>query len=292
MNMTKKIGKIFDVILTVMMWGFLLIVLALIIRVLVCDQFPVPSRSMEPTIIPGDHIVVNKLIFGARIYKNLDFIDGKPLETFRIKGLRKIRKNDILVFNAPLSEEWRDITFNILKVYAKRCIGLPGDTLSIINGFYHNSGTQDTLGYHTAQLKLSAMAKENLQPVILRAFPQDSLYNWDIKDFGPLYVPAKGSRINVNCMNYLPYQRIIEYETHQRLSVQNRVLLLGDTPLTSYIFQENYYFMGGDHVLDSQDSRYFGFVPEEFIIGVVQHILYHRDRDSGAWNWERFLKRI
>ena len=72
-------------------------------RVYVVDQFAIPTDSMRPTLIPGDYVIVNKLIAGARIYDRLDFKDGDPLECHRMKGLRKVEHNDIVIFNFPIN---------------------------------------------------------------------------------------------------------------------------------------------------------------------------------------------
>ena len=72
-----------------------------LVRIFVCDIFPVSTQSMYPTIKPGERIVVNKLIFGARIYKNLKFINENTFQVWRMPGMREIRNNDIVVFNYP-----------------------------------------------------------------------------------------------------------------------------------------------------------------------------------------------
>lgn len=72
----------------------------LLTRVFVMDYFTIPTESMCPTLKPGDKVVVNKLIMGARIYTDLQFNpEGQELKAFRTKGLRKIKRNDIAVFN-------------------------------------------------------------------------------------------------------------------------------------------------------------------------------------------------
>ena len=100
-----------------------------IVRALFCDQFVVPSESMLPTLAPGDRILVNKLIVGARIYKKFDFSEGAALHSFRLPGFRKVRVNDIVVFNVPQGYDRDKIEFRINYVYAKRCIGTPGDSV-------------------------------------------------------------------------------------------------------------------------------------------------------------------
>jgi signal peptidase I len=85
---------------------------------------------------------------------------------------------------------------------------------------------------------------------------------------------------------------VIEYETGKKLSVEGDRFLLDNSYLTHHILTENYYFAGGDNVSDSNDSRYWGFVPEEFIIGVAKRISYSRDRNTGKFRWNRLYRRI
>ncbi len=84
---------------------------------------------------------------------------------------------------------------------------------------------------------------------------------------------------------------MIEWEQKKPLYYANDKIFLGDQEIDGYHFQKNYYFMGGDHVEDSEDSRYWGLVPEEFIVGKALLILKSID-DKGNYRWNRFLKRI
>jgi len=289
----RRLRTVSDIFLYLLGGLILFAFFAFCTRIFVFDQFPVPTKSMEPSIQPGDRIVVNKLLFGARIYKNLDFLEGKPLQALRIKGWRKIKINDILVFNAPMSEDWQHIAFDIRKVFAKRCVALPGDTLSIVNGWYTNHRNNTPPGNMESQKSLSLTPKSSLAPVILQSFPQDTLfYPWDIKDFGPLWIPAKGKTIPMNPAQSILYKKIMEYETGKQVTLKGGRVYLNNTPIENYVFQQNYYFVAGDAVLDSQDSRYFGLVPEIFIIGIAPRILFHRDPSSNRWDWKRCLKKI
>ena len=117
------------------------LVIAILLRLFVVDFYSIPSDSMQPTIEPGDFIMVNKLSFGARMYKNFDFLkDRTEPETYRIKGFSKIHNGDVLVFNFPYSGGWDRISMHLSRFYVKRCIGIPGDSLQIKGGFYEING--------------------------------------------------------------------------------------------------------------------------------------------------------
>lgn len=161
-----------------------------IVRALFCDQFVVPSESMLPTLAPGDRILVNKLIVGARIYKKFDFSEGAALHSFRLPGFRKVRVNDIVVFNVPQGYDRDKIEFRINYVYAKRCIGTPGDSVSIRNGRFRNNHWSGPIGDTVQQQVLARMPDSLFSPYVLRSMPfDDSLFGWTIKNMGPLHVP-------------------------------------------------------------------------------------------------------
>lgn len=263
-----------------------------IVRALFCDQFVVPSESMLPTLAPGDRILVNKLIVGARIYKKFDFSEGAALHSFRLPGFRKVRVNDIVVFNVPQGYDRDKIEFRINYVYAKRCIGTPGDSVSIRNGRFRNNHWSGPIGDTVQQQVLARMPDSLFSPYVLRSMPfDDSLFGWTIKNMGPLYVPRAGDSIPLDLRHFKLYRQVIEYETGKKLSFENGARLDG-IPVCGYTFRKNYYFFCGDNAPNSKDSRYWGFAPEEFIIGVVNRISYSQDPITGERRPERWWKRV
>ena len=107
-----------------------------------------------------------------------------------------------------------------------------------------------------------------------------------------MYIPSKGDCIRLGRTETLIYKKIIEWETGHTLHIERDTLYNGDTPITSYTFTHNYYFMGGDKVENSQDSRYWGLLPDELIIGKASFIWKSIDPDSHQVRWERFMKSI
>lgn len=88
------------------------------VRIFIADTFVIPTRSMDPTLIPGDKIIVNKLLYGARVYRDFNFSEqGVCLQCTRLKGLRDIRRGDVVVFNMPYHKNCDTIKFIIKYIY-------------------------------------------------------------------------------------------------------------------------------------------------------------------------------
>lgn len=104
-------------------------------------------------------------------------------------------------------------------------------------------------------------------------FPNDALHHWTRDSYGPLWIPEKGASIQLTALNYPMYERIIRTYEGNKLDMRDGKIYINDREETSYTFKMNYYWMLGDNLHGSQDSRYWGFVPEDHIIGKVSAIL-------------------
>lgn len=262
-------------------------------RIFLFDQFIIPTESMVPTLLPGDRIIVDKRIFGARIYQKFDFNkDGSELISRRTKGKRKIRPNDIVVFNFPY--HGGKISFVINNVYAKRCGGEPGDSVSIIDGAYKNSNYPDTIGLLQLQKRLAAIPDSVIHPRMLGAMPKTRHVPWTIKNFGPLYLPRRGDVLTLTAKEGQIYKTVLEWETGKDISIdwENDIVLADNEPLADHTFKHGYYFMCGDNVTHSDDSRYWGLVPDDYIVGIATHISYSIDPTTGKYRKDRFFKKL
>lgn len=271
--MKQKVWKIVRYLFTVFLSVPLFYGAWLLARMLCFDYFTIPTESMYPSLKPGDKVVVNKLKMGARIYTDLNFnTEGQELKAFRMKGYRGVKHNDIVVFN--FANHWGKINFIINNVFCKRCIGLPGDSISAKNGHYVNNNYDEVLCLEKEQTRL-----ENTPDSLIReGFWIPPYYNgWNIKNFGPMYIPRKGDRININALEAAVYEVMLEWELGKTITwnrEKNEAYADG-VRIKYHQWQHNYYFMAGDNVLNSCDSRSWGVVPEEYIVGVVQKVIRH-----------------
>lgn len=285
----RYLNKVVDVFIYTSIAGLLLVASYFFCRIFVVDQFVIPSDSMYPILQVGDRVWVNKLVMGARIYDDLDSASSSTLYSWRTRGMRRVERNDILIFNYPNNDN--RIAFKINYVYAKRCVALPGDSISAVDGYYRNSNWTGVLGNKHAQDYLNSIPDDKLDEWIKYTIPYDHRYPWNIRNFGPIYVPRKGDVMRLDANALLFYAKILEFESGKKysLSTDGKVLADGE-PIEYHIFTHNYYFTVGDNVMNSCDSRYWGFVPEEYIVGVVGFIPYSMDKDTGKINKDRIFK--
>ena len=119
------------------------------------------------------------------------------------------------------------------------------------------------------------------------------IYHWyDKGRTDSMYLPREGESVAIDILNLRHYRRCIEYETGKWPRVIDGRVMHADTVMHSYRFRANYYFMQGDNYNDSYDSRAWGIVPEDFILGVGLFTWFSKEPETGKIRWERMFKRI
>ena len=293
------------------------------INIFFFQAFKIPSSSMERTLYTGDHLFVSKLTYGPRLPQTPltvpfthNVIFGKESYSTliqkdykRLKGFRNVRRGDIVVFGFPNgdtvlrkapSEDYYSLCrfYGKQKVistlgpvvarpadkvdhYVKRCVAIPGDTLEIRDGLVWIDGVKQET-YPGMQISRNL---EKVQNDYREIFPFSPDYTWTRDEFGPLWIPQKGATVELTRENLPLYERIIRVYEHSSVE---EALAAG-----SYTFKQDYYFMMGDNRHNSLDSRYWGFVPEDHIVG--RPVVIWLSTDEGKKfpkniRWGRFLK--
>ncbi len=335
------------------------IIAASLIRWILFEPFNIPTPSMEGTLLVGDYLFVSKLhygpitpqtplqipftqqtIWGTSIPSYLNWLQ---LPRYRLPGFSQIRRNDAVVFHYPAElEHPTDVRMH----YIKRCIGLPGDTLSLKNGkVFINNEPQPTLphvqhryyiytdahldddffkqygiteyapvpaGYITLTTASIAEQIEALEEIIKaeivlnpsqrvseEVFPNTEAFAWNEDNYGPLVIPAKGATIAINEKTLALYKQVINwYEGHEQVKIVNSRLWINGQEADHYTFEQNYYFMMGDNRHNSLDSRFWGFVPEDHVVGKAVLVWWSTDPQASWVNpfdkvrWNRVLTLI
>ena len=129
-----------------------------------------------------------------------------------------------------------------------------------------------------------------------RIYPDASLFPWNADFFGPLQVPAEGMTITLDEENLAKYERVItHYEGHESVERQDNKLLIDGQEVTEYTFNQDYFFMMGDNRHNSEDSRFWGFVPKDHIVGKAFFIWLSIDPQADFFDkirWSRLLNII
>ncbi|MBI3517752.1 MAG: signal peptidase I [Bacteroidetes bacterium] len=124
-------------------------------------------------------------------------------------------------------------------------------------------------------------------------FPFNPHYKWNVDNYGSLRIPARGDTVKLDSLNLCIFERIISAYEGNTLELKNDSIFINHAYATTYVIKQNYYFMMGDNRHNSQDSRHWGFVPEDHIIGKATRIVYSNDKLYGTGiRWNRIFQSI
>jgi signal peptidase I len=349
------------------------VIVATLVHTYFIQPYTIPTSSLEKSLLIGDFLFVSKMNYGARVpmttvalpmvhdsiplTKRKSYLSWPQLPYLRLPGIQNINRTDIVVFNWPVDTVYKFFDTSKRRAYkpvdkksnyVKRCVGIPGDSLSIKDGIIYVNGKilqlperakpqfsyavaldgktpidfesllkeldiTDDAGFKTDLrdtlfLKaLTAAGAERLKNVpgvisITRQISkgvEDGIFphinKWSRDNFGPIYIPEKGKTVALN-IETLPFYRMIisEYEKKD-LKVNGSEIRINGKVVNSYTFDQNYYWMMGDNRHNSEDSRYWGYVPEDHIVGKPIFIWLSIDPHGKGINkirWDRVFTTV
>ena len=262
-------GRVKDRVVAFLREAGIVIGAFLVLNNFVIASFLVPTGSMENEVMTGDLLFVNKFIYGGTSPRNIPFTDIR-LPWFRIPGIRDVERGDVIVFVFPgYRDELAPAEFTF---YLKRCVGLPGDTIQVVDRVLYVNGKAFPI---PRNLKFSYHRT--------RQGPEEGIFPpgapWNEDNYGPIVVPTKGMAIPLDAASLSQWETFIRREGHD-VSVLGETVLVDGAEAREYVVQRDYLFGMGDHRDNSLDSRYWGFIPRENLVGTPM-IVY--------WSWDTNL---
>jgi signal peptidase I len=243
-------------------------VTVLIINSFLLASFEVPTGSMEDTVKIGDRLFVNKFIYGGVTPYAIPLTSIR-IPHFRVPGIRSVRQGDVIVFDWPGNRD--QVAKPPQMWYLKRCIALPGDTIRIDQRVVYVNEKQMQNPEHVKYLDPAPLPADYWNP---HMFPKGSSFNKD--NYGPITVPKKGMALNLSAQSFPAWEVFIQREGHAAELVGDKILIDG-RETSSYTVARDYLFAMGDNRDNSLDSRFWGFVPVEDVIGKPM-LVY--------WSWD------
>ena len=396
------------------------IVAATLVHTYFIQPYVIPTGSLERTLRVGDFLFVSKFHFGARVpmtavaapmvhdtipvIKKRSYLNKPQLPYMRLPGFQTPQKNDIVVFSWPadtvkqffVKDKGVKKPIDKKSNYVKRCVGTPGDSLAVVDGFVHINGkklqlsnrakvmnnyivysqkgvsrkwleevdatdyprkyipsniTQNQIdllqrnGFRVFQDKTGKLFiqtdEKGISPEVIRQlrlslkeetprarianmtddmvaqlkknksidsivmeimpkgeagyniFPQSPYYKWNVDNFGPIYIPEEGATVEINTKTIPFYKKIIRDYEKNDVKVTGNKVFINNKEASSYTFKQDYYWMMGDNRDHSEDSRAWGYVAEDHIVGKPVFIWMSFDNfDEGISNWKFRWDRI
>ena len=274
---------------------FTAIVIVWLVKTFAFTSCSIPSTGMENSLYQGEKVLVNKWSYGLRI----------PFTASHILAERA-QKGDVVLFNNPVPAD-KETPIFARGLFISRCAGAPGDTLMLnrellVTGeralspdskqlYAYPHEWEDTLkqtmqqlditgnllvGYAEGRYMRSFSHYEHylLKQKLGAALDIHPVHTNDTTDSHPLVIPTKGKSIQIYPWNVTLLCNTILHHEGRAASVKNDTLLIDGKPVHSYTFRKDYYWMASNNPVNLADSRLFGLVPHDHLVGRAAYIWY------------------
>ena len=245
----------------------------------------------------------NKEIFGDIIYRPVDRRDNYVKRCLGLPGETLQIRDGIVYINGKAVPQPKNVQyFYYVETDGTFIDEDLYDELGISMDDRHGQGNQYILPL-TAAMKQTLESKPWVQTIqriqpdageTLITYPVGVDYGWTHANYGPIWIPKKGAKVDLTVQNLPLYERCIRNYEGNTLEVKGGQIYINGKVATSYTFKMDYYWMQGDNRDNSLDSRYWGFVPEDHIVGTPSIILISFDKDhtllDGGIRWNRIFK--
>ena len=296
------------------------IAVVLLLRGFAFTSCLIPSTGMENSLFQGERILVNKWSYALRVPLMSLFSYHRWCE-------RSVRQQDVVVFNNPAAIG--QPTIDRREIYISRCIGTPGDTL-LVDSLFSVSSPEAQLNPDKKRLYTYPAAKEQLVTSLMqtlsitndglmgnndsthvRSFSRYEYYlleqaisdqNWiqpltekSEKELKPLIVPGKGKALRVYPWNITLLRNTLVMHEGKQAEIKNDTLYIDGKPTQHCFFTKDYYWMASNNSVNLSDSRLFGFVPQDHIIGKASLIWFSKEKGTGifdGYRWNRFFQSV
>lgn len=296
------------------------IVIVLLLRGFAFTSCLIPSTGMENSLFQGERILVNKWSYGLRLPLMSAFSYHRWRE-------RPVQERDIVVFNNPAGIQ--QPTIDRREIYISRCIGTPGDTL-LVDSLFSVSSPEAQFNPDKKRLYTYPASKENLITSLIRtlsitndglmgsddsthvrSFSRYEYYlleqaigdrNWirpltekQDKELKPLIVPSKGKALRVYPWNITLLRNTLVMHEGKQAEIKNDTLYIDGKPTQHCFFTKDYYWMASNNSVNLSDSRLFGFVPQDHMIGKASLIWFSKEKGTGildGYRWNRFFQSV
>ena len=266
--------------------------IAFILKIFLIEAFRIPTGSMENTLLIGDFLLVNKFVYGATTPMTIPFTSVR-IPYIRFPAIKEPHRGDVVVFDFPGFRD--ELKTSEAVDYIKRLIGEPGDTIRIINKQVYVNGKI----FPNPPNSIFSPDTSGTNITDPRTFPRGS--GWNEDNYGPLRVPKEGDIIHLSPDNIGEWKILIEREGHKVQIAPDNATLIDGKQSNDYRVEQDYYFMMGDNRNNSLDSRFWGFMPRDHVIGEALLIYWSWDpnipfseigRLFGSVRWSRVGKII